>query len=91
MTNEREDDTANSFLSHSSIIQICIYCLGPSCGLKFSKGPQGHQVMPLHTYVCGGNLQPEAIGHTQTCLQLESGDIWTCTVCDIVNLHTLLP
>ena len=32
-----------------------------------------------------GNPQPEAIGHSQTCLQPESGAGQSCTVCSLVN------
>lgn len=38
-----------------------------------------------------GNLQPEAIGHTQTRLQPESGAGRTCTVCSLVNWEMLTP
>ena len=39
----------------------------------------------IYIYICGGNPQPEAIGHSQTCLQPESGASRTCTVCSLVN------
>ena len=37
-----------------------------------------------------GNPQLEAIGHTQTCLQPESGRV-LCTVCSLVNWERLTP
>ena len=39
----------------------------------------------IYIYICGGNPQPEAIGHSQTCLQPESGASRTCTVCSLVK------
>ena len=39
----------------------------------------------IYIYICGGNPQPEAIGHSQICLQPESGASRTCTVCSLVN------
>ena len=35
-------------------------------------------------YICGCSLQPEAIGHSQTCLQPESGASQSYTLCGLV-------
>ena len=50
--------------------------------------PSGHNGPKLYIYICGGNPQPEAIGHTRTCLQPESGGRHrACTV----TMHSLQP
>ena len=42
----------------------------------------------IYLYV-SGNPQPEAIGHTRTCLQPESGGpVVLCTACSLVNWET---
>ncbi len=36
----------------------------------------------IYICLCGGNPQPEAIGHSPACLQPESGASRICTVCN---------
>ena len=39
----------------------------------------------IYVYIHGGNSQPEAIGHSRTFLQLESGASRACTACSLVG------
>ena len=66
------------------------HCL---CGLCSHSIHHRAAPSPAHRYRQGlestyiyvsGNPQPEAIGHTQTCLQPDLGPV-PCTVCSLVN------
>ena len=66
-------------------VNTSVMCSSTNSSCKHCCTARSHFCLRVCACVCGGNQQPQAIAHSQTCLQPEYGASQTRTICNLVN------